>query len=113
MARNLALKKYEYLSAEKRNAEAVRSLEELGDCVSGGPGMDAELEGRRTAEAVSDFLRRQPREKRQIFLLRYWHFLPIGEISRRTGWSESKVTSALFQLRRKLRQHLEKEGIEV
>lgn len=53
MARNLALKKYEYLSAEKRNAEAVRSLEELGDCVSGGPGMDAELEGRRTAEPES------------------------------------------------------------
>ena len=37
----------------------------------------------------------------------------MDEISRRSGWSESKVTSALFQLRRKLRQHLEKEGIEV
>ena len=55
VARNLALKKYEYLSAEKRNAEAVRSLEELGDCVSGGPGMDAELEGgaRRRPSAIS------------------------------------------------------------
>ena len=35
ITRNLALKKWEYLSAAKRNPAAVISLEELGDCVSG------------------------------------------------------------------------------
>jgi len=35
ITRNLALKKYEYLSAEKRKPEAICSFEELGDCVSG------------------------------------------------------------------------------
>ena len=33
ITRNLALKKYEYLSAEKRKPEAICSFEELGDCV--------------------------------------------------------------------------------
>lgn len=35
ITRNLALKKFEYLSAAKRNPEAVCSFEELGECVSG------------------------------------------------------------------------------
>lgn len=35
ITRNLALKKWEYLSAAKRNPSATISLDELGDCVSG------------------------------------------------------------------------------
>ena len=35
IARNLALKRYDYNAAAKRNPEAVCSLEELAECVSG------------------------------------------------------------------------------
>ncbi|MDD6023951.1 MAG: sigma factor, partial [Oscillospiraceae bacterium] len=35
ITRNLSLKRYEYLTAEKRNQNAAVSLEELGDCLSG------------------------------------------------------------------------------
>lgn len=44
ITRNLALKKWEYLSAAKRNPAAVVSLEELGDCVSGTDGVEDEME---------------------------------------------------------------------
>lgn len=44
IVRNLALKRYEYLSAAKRNPSAVASLEELGDCVSGTDNVESELE---------------------------------------------------------------------
>lgn len=113
VARNQALKKYHYLSAAKRNPQAVCSLEELGECVSGGNCIENELENRRVELAINDFLWQLSEEKRNIFLRRYWYFDSIEEISRSTGFSRSKVKSILHRLRLGLRAHLEKEGIEV
>ena len=113
ITRNLALKKYEYLSAAKRNPSAVTSLEELGDCVSGAESVETELENRRIEHAINAFLRQLNEEKRSIFIRRYWYFESIDTLCLRTGFSRSKVTSVLFQLRKKLRIYLESEGIEV
>lgn len=113
VARNLALKKFDYLTARRRCPEAVCSLEELGDCVSGRETVESELEERRIERSISEFLRGQEEEKRNMFLLRYWYFEPIEGICRRTGYSESKVKSMLSRTRRKLREHLEREGIEL
>ena len=73
ITRNIALKKYEYLSAEKRNPSAIISLEELGDCVSGQYSVETEIENKRIEEAIDAFLEQQGREKRSIFIRRYWH----------------------------------------
>jgi len=113
IARNQALKKYEYITAEKRNPEAVRSLTELEDCVSGADTVEAELESKRIEKAISEFLWRQEEEKRAVFIRRYWYFESISTISGHSGFSESKVTSMLYQTRQKLRAHLESEGIEI
>lgn len=113
VARNLALKRYDYVTAARRSPEAVRSLEELGDCVSGRETVESEVENRRTEEAISAFLRGLEEEKRTVFLLRYWHFMTVGDICRRTGFGESRVKSMLSRTRRKLREHLEQEGIEL
>jgi RNA polymerase sigma-70 factor (ECF subfamily) len=113
ITRNLALKKYDYVSAEKRNPEAICSLDELGDCVSGEESAESELENQRIEEAIDQFLWQQGKEKRQVFVLRYWYFASIQTICLRTGYSQSKVKSMLFELRQKLRLHLESEGIEL
>lgn len=113
ITRNLALKKYEYLSASKRNPEAVCSFEELGDCVSGKGCVESELENKRIEQAINKFLWQQEEEKRNIFIRRYWYFESIEDICRRTGFSQSKVKSILYHLRKKLRKHLESEDIEV
>ena len=113
IARNQALKKLEFITAEKRNPEAVCSLSELEDCVSGKDTIESELESKRIEKAISDFLWKQDRDKRIIFVRRYWHFESILDISNHFGYSESKVTSMLFQTRQKLRTYLESEGIEI
>lgn len=38
------MKKYEYISAAKRNPAAITSLEELEDCVSGKDSIESEIE---------------------------------------------------------------------
>ena len=113
ITRNLALKKYEYVSAAKRNPEVLVSLTELEECVSGQDYIEAELENKLIEKAISDFLWRQDIEKRIVFIRRYWYFEPIDSICKRCGFSQSKVTSMLYHTRQKLRQHLESEGIEL
>ena len=113
ITRNLALKKWEYLSAAKRNPAAVVSLEELGDCVSGTGGVEDEMENRRIERIIDAFLWEQSREKRDVFIRRYWYFDSIGAICEATGFSESKVKSMLLAMRRKLRDYLESEGVEI
>ena len=113
VTRNLALKKYEYCTAAKRNPNVALSFSELAECVSGRESVELELENKHIETTISDFLERQEEEKRIIFIRRYWYFEPIAEISRHCGFSESKVTSMLHYMRKKLREHLEKEGIEL
>jgi len=111
ITRNLALKKYEHISAAKRNPEAVISLTELEDCVSGQDCVENELENRRIEKAISDFLWQLDIEKRTVFIRRYWYFEPIDSICKRCGSSHSKVTSMLYYTRQKLREYLESEDI--
>lgn len=111
VARNLALKKYHYLAAAKRNPAAVASLSELADCVSGRESVEDELENKRIEAAISNFLWQQDIAKRTVFIRRYWFFEPIADICRHCGFSRSKVTSMLYQTRQKLKTHIESEGI--
>jgi RNA polymerase sigma-70 factor (ECF subfamily) len=46
-------------------------------------------------------------------VLRYFHGESIAGIATRFGTGESKIKSILFRLRKKLRIHLEKEGVTV
>jgi RNA polymerase sigma-70 factor (ECF subfamily) len=111
ITRNLALKKYEYVSAAKRNPEAVISLTELEECVSGQDFVETELENKRIEKAISNFLWQQDFEKRIVFIRRYWYFEPIDDICKHCGFSQSKVTSMLYHTRNKLKEYLESEGI--
>ena len=113
IVRNLALKRFDYLTAAKRSEEAVCSLEELEDCVSGRTSVEDELENRRMEEAIDAFLWSLGEEKRTVFIRRYWYFDSIGVICRHTGWSQSKVKSMLYHPRQKLRDYLESEGFEL
>ncbi len=113
IARNLALKRYEYISASKRNPAMVTSLEELSDCVSGKGSVESEIEKKHIEETINKFLWQQDIEKRNIFIRRYWYFDSIRDICQYTGFGESKVKSMLYEMRRKLRRYLESEGIEV
>ena len=61
-------------------------------------------------KCISAFLRAQPKEKRVLFVLRYWYVDSIAEISRKTGLKETRIRTELYRMRKKLSTHLEKEG---
>lgn len=112
ICRYLSMGKLDWNLAQKRKAPIVELTAELELCV---PDRQAEslAQERSLKESLNRFLEGLSKEKRCIFLRRYWFGDSIGEIARRYGIGESKVKTTLFRLRNRLRQHLQKEGFSV
>ena len=109
-ARNLALNRLEYLSAEKRgNGNAEIALSELEECIPSKNSVEEKIDEAALLKAIENFLRSEPKEKRNIFVRRYWYMFSVSEIAETYGMSESKVKSVLFRMRKELRKKLEKE----
>ena len=112
ITRNLALDKYRYYNREKRgNGQMALILDELQECVSASNHTEQVVEEKMLVEVLNRFLRELPKEKRMIFLRRYWYMSSIKEIAKDYELSEGKVKMTLFRIRNKLKQVLEKEGI--
>jgi len=113
ITRNIALGKFDYNKAKKRNSEFDLVLSELEGCVSSPENVESKFDEDETAKAITKFLLGQKDDYRNIFLRRYWYADSIADVSGRFGMSESKVKSILFRMRGKLKEHLEKEGIAI
>ena len=111
LTRNIALDKYDYYTAQKRNSKFDLLLSELDDCISVPDNVEEEYEAGQVAKIISEFLRSRDYESRNVFLRRYWYADSISDISERFGMSESKVKSMLFRTRKKLKQYLKREGM--
>lgn len=112
IARNLSLKRLEYLSRDKRAKNLTVSLCELEDVLCDSDIKDGVSDGK-ISMLISSFLHTQSKEKRVIFIRRYYYFDSIEDISKKYSISQSKVKSMLFHTRRKLKEFLIEEGIQI
>ena len=110
-ARNTALNRIRSGSAAMRSGTTVL-LDELAECLPDRRWEDKER-SREVREALNGFLHKLPEQDRKIFVRRYWFGETVPEIAREYHYSESKVTSLLHRLRKRLKKHLEQEGITV
>lgn len=114
LTRNLSLDRWRRDRAEKRGGGTVElALEELEDCLAAREQVEQVVEVGETARLVSDFLRRQSKQDRQLFVRRYWYLDDIRALCRRFGMGESQVKSRLHRMRKKLKLELEQEGVAV
>jgi len=111
ITRNLALDRYSYNHAKKRNSDLLEAFEELEPCLPccSSDGEDA-LIREDFRKFINHFLRTLSSENRHYFIRRYWYGESVKEISLFFRVSEEKVKSSLFRSRNKLRHALEKEG---
>jgi RNA polymerase sigma-70 factor (ECF subfamily) len=109
--RNLALKRYRYNTAGKRNPEVTVSMDELEECVPSGENVERICDARELGRLISDFLRGQSRKNRVIFVRRYWYYDSVKEIAERYSLSENSVKQSLFRMREKLKRFLSEEGL--
>lgn len=114
LTRNLSLDRWRRERAEKRGGGAVElALEELEECLAAREQVEQAVEAEHTARLISDFLRKQSKPDRQLFVRRYWYLDDIRTLCRRFGMGESQVKSRLYRMRKKLQAELEKEGVAV
>ena len=96
--------------AEKRDCLVVELTHEMEECIPDSIG-DAEVPEETLKTLMNDFLGTLSKDKRMIFVRHYWFGETISEISKRYGFSESKVKTSLHRTREKLRKFLEKKGV--
>lgn len=111
IARNLALNRYKARSAQKRQGDVFAlSLDELDDCAPALSSPDDEAMAAELGRSISAFLRTQSEEVRSMFILRYFYCEPVEALAARFHCGESRIKTALLRTRRKLKEHLIKEG---
>lgn len=110
ICRNLSLNRYGMRTAVKRG-EWELALDELGECIPDGSSELGDAFALR--RALEDFLCSLEVRARRIFLQRYFYNCSVSEISRLWGMKESAVTMQLFRTRKKLKEYLNKEGIDL
>ena len=107
ITRNNALKKVRYNSAAKRNV----IMEELDDFTTSTPSPEEEINF--AADLISDFLSRQDKQSRVLFMRRYYLGESVSDAAKAVGMTENHASVKLSRMRAKLKKELEEEGIIV
>jgi len=114
LTRRISIDCFRTRTREKRlPSEYAISLDELGDCVSGGNTTEEIVNVKLLADTIGIYLRLQSEQARTAFLCRYYFLDSLKEVAAHCGISESKAKSLLYRTRVGLREYLEKEGFSV
>ncbi len=109
--RNMALKRMEYLSAEKRNSRYDLSLDELGACLpEDNNAPEQALIVQEIADSINEFLEKDSALNRYIFIRRYWYGDAVDDIAKSVNMKSGAVSVRLNRIRAKLKEQLIKEG---
>ena len=111
IARNLALDRYSYNHAQKRNTHLEAVMDEYWQCIPNG---EMPLDDQVALKAlINGFLGSLDKQSRVIFLRRYYYVCSVKDIAKSLGLSESNVSVSLHRTRVKFKEYLQKEGISL
>lgn len=113
VARNCALKRYEYNTAQKRNSHYDVALEELDECIAAPSGVEQEIDAMELTNDLNRFLAGLKKEDRVIFMRRYYFSDSYEQIASLTGLSVKNVSVRLTRIRASLKNHLKERGYEI
>ena len=111
ITRNLALDRYNEQNAKKRKAQTdAVSLEELEAIISNdGETPEDEIIMK---ECINSFLYSLDKEKRIVFVQRYFYMSSVEDIAKNNSLKENNVRVMLLRLRQKFKKHLSEYGYE-
>jgi len=112
ITRNLAINLFERKNRQKRGGgQMTVALEELEDCIPGREDPQRQVELEELRQALGRFVAELNETEKMVFTARYWYLKSVEEIAGRMGFTQSRVKSLLFRLRRRLGRYLEEEGL--
>lgn len=98
---------------KRRGSQYALSLEELGECVSGGNTTEEIVNVKLLADSIGIYLRLQSPRARTAFLARYYYLDSLKEVAAACGMTESQTKSLLYRTRVGLKEYLRKEGFDL
>ena len=99
-------------TAQKRGfGEYSCALSELDECIPSDVSVEKQFEAAQLAEMIEKWLDSLPREKRAVFILRYFYLKPVAEVASDLDITISKTAAILRRERISLQKTLEKEGV--
>ena len=110
ITRHISIDRCRERASLKRNGLIVELTEELEMCLPAYDDVDRVIDAKMLGEAINRFLLTLSREKRVIFMRRYFFLDNVSAIAKRCSVSESKVKTSLFRIRKDLKDYLNKEG---
>ena len=112
IVRNVSIDLYRRQRAKKRSFGATIMYEELSECIpDNSPSVFDRMENGALARLINTFLEELDREKRIVFVRRYFYSDSIDDISQMLGISQSKIKSMLMRMRQRLAQLIRSEGL--
>ena len=100
-------------SKKRSNSEYDLCLHELDEELASGASVEDVVEAGMMGRLVNHFLESLPKDKRILFVGRYYYMDSVQEIAGYTGLSCSNVKVTLHRLRKELKHYLQKEGFAV
>ena len=113
IVRNLSISRWRANRAQKRGCGLDLMLSELEDCIPAAQTVEEIVDHRLLTETIAQWLQGLDEAHRMLFLRRYWYGEAVAELAKEWGCNPKQMTQRLLRLRRKLRTHLESEGVEV
>ncbi len=111
ITRALSMSYCRKVSAKKRSATVISLSDELSECIGDADPIERKIDEIIFTESINRFLRDCSTEKRDMFVRRYFYMDDIKQIAKRHNCKESKVTTELYRLRKKLKKQLEEDNI--
>ena len=96
--KNLSLKRYEYHHAKKRNSQYD---------------LENQIELRELKWLIARFIENLPKEKRILFLRRYWFLQSVSEMARDYEITPKNMSVKLLRIRKEIKEYLKEEGFEI
>ncbi len=114
IVRNLSFDRYRKSSAKKRGGGEIPAvLDELFEIVSGKDTPETEIDRKELAKDINCFLEKMTKEKRSIFVMRYWYAMNVADISKKVGKTETNISVILNRVRNSLKTYLSERGYEL
>lgn len=111
LTRNISLKRFRHNNAQKRGGgETSLALDEL-TYIASSEDVEDIFDSNELLKLIHSFLQNLKDEQRQIFLARYFYVYSIKDISRKLGYTQSKVKMSLKRTRDTLYNKLKEEGL--
>jgi len=114
LARRIGIDKLRYQTRQKRHTGYTVALSELQDCLPDtAAALHTDEENQHIRSVLSDFVRKLDPETRVLFIRRYIWLESTASLASRFALSENHIAVKLYRARKKLKKHMEKEGIQI